>query len=45
MTRKFHPIYQDEVVFAFFLNDMTMEFSEHIIFMIVILLFKNRVET
>ena len=43
-TRKFHPIYQDEVVFAFFKNDMTMEFSELIIFMVAIVLLKNRVE-
>ena len=43
-TRKFHPIYQEEVIFAFFKNDMTMEFSELISFMLTILLFKNRVE-
>ncbi|EHZ43821.1 hypothetical protein SPAR63_0134 [Streptococcus pneumoniae GA40183] len=43
-TRKFHPIYQDEVVFAFFKNDMTMEFSGLIIFMVIIVLLKNRVE-
>ena len=43
-TRKFHTIYQDEVVFAFFKNDMTMEFSGLIIFMGVIVLLKNRVE-
>ncbi|KXT97953.1 hypothetical protein SMIDD28_01579 [Streptococcus mitis] len=44
MTRKFHPIYQDEAVFVFFKNDMTMEFSELIIFMVIIVLLKNRVE-
>ena len=43
-TRKSHPIYQDEAVFVFFKNDMTMEFSELISFMLTILLFKNRVE-
>ena len=43
-TRKFHPIYQDEMVFAFFKNDMTMEFSGLIIFMGVIVLLKNGVE-
>lgn len=43
-TRKFYPIYQDEVVFVFFRNDMIMVFSELIIFMGVILLLKNRVE-
>ena len=43
-TRKFHPIYQDKVVFAFFKNDMTMEFSGLTIFMGVIVLLKNRAE-
>ena len=43
-TRKSHPIYQDEAVFVFFKNDMTMEFSGLIIFMGVIVLLKNRVE-
>ncbi len=43
-TRKSHPIYQDEAVFVFFKNDMTMEFSELISFMLMILLLKNRVE-
>lgn len=43
-TRKFHPIYQDEVVFVFFRNDMIMVFSELISFMVIILLLKNRVE-
>ena len=38
------PIYQDEAVFVFFKNDMTMEFSELIIFMVIIVLLKNRVE-
>ncbi len=43
-TRKFYPIYQDEVVFVFFRNDMIMVFSELISFMVIILLLKNRVE-
>ena len=43
-TRKSPPIYQDEAVFVFFKNDMTMEFSEFIIFMVIIVLLKNRVE-